>query len=82
MEFDLVALITDGGAVGLLAAVLWKFNAHIDILMSGHREDRTSWLESLHKIVMKLTVIEKDLDDIEDDVSDIKNTLKKIEEKV
>ncbi len=82
MEFDLVALITDGGALGLLAAVMWKFNAHIDILMSGHREDRTSWLESLHKIVMKLTVIEKDLDDIEDDVSDIKNTLKKIEEKV
>lgn len=76
MELDVVALITEGGSLGLLALVLYKFNAHIGSMMTAHREDRHSWLEALHKIVNKLSLIEKDIDEISDDISDIKDKIK------
>ncbi len=75
MEFDIVSLISEGGSMGLLALVLWKFNQHITNMMTSHREDRVSWLEALHRIVEKLTGIETNIEQIEED-------LKKIEEKI
>ncbi len=75
MELDVMQLITEGGSLGLLALVLWKFNQHITNMMASHREDRISWLEALHRIVEKLT-------GIEDNIERIENDLKKIEEKI
>jgi len=78
MELDVMTLLTDGGSLGLLALVLWKFDKHITSMMGAHREDRASWLVALNKIVSKLTLIERDMVEIKDDLEDIKkNTQEK-----
>lgn len=44
-------------------------------MLDNHDEDRRTWLEAIKEITAKLGLIERDLSDIEDDVSDIKTVL-------
>jgi hypothetical protein len=75
MELDVMTLITDGGSLGLLTLVIWMINKHFTRMLDNHDEDRRTWLEAIKEITAKLGLIERDLSDIEDDVSDIKTVL-------
>jgi hypothetical protein len=82
MEFDVVSLISDGGALGLLALVIVLINKHFTRLMNKHDEDRSAWLSAIQSIILKLGLIERDLSDIDQDVSEIKKDIIIIKEKI
>ena len=82
MEVDVVSLITDGGALGLLALVLYGMNKHFSRMLDNHAEDRRTWLEAIKEVTAKLGLIERDVSEIEEDLTDIKNNITEIKEKM
>lgn len=70
MESELIKLVTDAGAVGLLAAVLWTFNRHVTTLLANHEADRKTWLESMISMTTQLTKISEDVKDIKEKLED------------
>ena len=75
MEIDIAALVSDGGALGVLCVVLFMVNRHFTRMLDAHDEDRKTWLEAIKEITVKLGLIENDISDIDDDVRDITKTL-------
>jgi septal ring factor EnvC (AmiA/AmiB activator) len=82
MDIDIVQLLTEGGALGLLGLVLYMFNKHFTRLLDVHDKDRSTWLEAIKEITKKLGLIEKDVSEIEDDLGDIKKDIHIIKENI
>lgn len=79
---DITSILTDGGSLGLLGLVLYMFNNHFTRMLDNHDEDRRTWLEALREVTAKLGLIEGDMSDIEEEIREVKTSIKKIEEKV
>jgi hypothetical protein len=75
MDDTVLAVINDGGALAMLGLVLWMVNKHFARMLDNHQEDRSVWLSAIREITAKLGLIEKDINDIDEDVQIIKITL-------